>query len=146
MTDRSARMEVRNPILGLPSMAAMEALPPEAREALRGVLLDISRDAAGRAEKSWRQNKGPMAAYWKAVSVYAKHIRNALRLAAAAAPAESCRQCGEPAAEFREGVCVSCADRNQDALDTHNCQSDFWSGLSDRQRGTLIRDAARLAA
>lgn len=76
---RSDRREVRNPVLALPSMKAMQALPKESRLALVAVLDDLAKDAAGRAEKSWRQNKGPMAAYWKAVSVYAKHTRAAVR-------------------------------------------------------------------
>jgi hypothetical protein len=78
MTARSARREIRSPVVGLPAMAALEALPRDAKLALRAVLGDIAADAAARAEKCWRQSKGPMAAYWKAVSVYAKH-RAALR-------------------------------------------------------------------
>jgi hypothetical protein len=80
--DRSARREVRNPVLGLPAAQRLQQLPPEAREALQLILRDIAVDAAGRAQVSWRQNKGPMAAYWKAVSVYAKHIRAVARKAA----------------------------------------------------------------
>lgn len=79
MTARSDRMEVRNPVMGLPAVAKLRALPIDTRLALRAVLTDLAADAASRAEKSWRQNKGPMAAYWKAVSVYAKHTRAALR-------------------------------------------------------------------
>ena len=36
------------------------------------------RDAAQRAQKSWRTHKAPMALYWKAVSVYARHIARAI--------------------------------------------------------------------
>lgn len=78
---RSARREVRNPILGLPAMAKVRALPRDAKEALAAVLDDIRADSAHRAERSWRQKKAPMAAYWKAVSVYARHIRRAVRTA-----------------------------------------------------------------
>lgn len=77
--DRSSRREVRNPLVALPAMAAIQALPTESRLAIVALLNDLASDAAGRAEKSWRQNKGPMAAYWKAVSVYAKHLRAAVR-------------------------------------------------------------------
>jgi hypothetical protein len=79
VTARSNRIEVRNPILALPAMAKVRALPPAALEALAAVLDDVRTDAAGRAELSWRQRKAPMAAYWKAVSVYALHIRRALQ-------------------------------------------------------------------
>lgn len=77
--DRSARREVRNPILGLPAFKRLEALPPEAREALAEVLGEIALDARARGEKCWRTHKAPMAAYWKACSVYAGHIRRAVR-------------------------------------------------------------------
>ena len=75
---RSSRRDVRNPVLALPSIEALQALPQEAREALALVLADVSSDARIRADESWRKHKAPMAAYWKAVSVYAKHIRRAL--------------------------------------------------------------------
>lgn len=69
----------RNPVLALPAVAAAVELPPESRAALAAILLDIRRDAHGRAERSWRQRKGPMAAYWRAVAVYAGHIARAIR-------------------------------------------------------------------
>lgn len=43
------------------------------------MLHDLSLDARGRAEESWRRNKAPMAVYWKAVSVYAGHLRRVVR-------------------------------------------------------------------
>lgn len=70
---------VHNPVLALPAVARLRELPPESREALRAVLEDLRIDAATRAEQAWRRHKGPMAAYWKAVSVYARHIRRAIR-------------------------------------------------------------------
>src|SRR3546814_9967708 len=69
MTGRSNRAEVRNPILGLPSVAYLRALDPAARHALQAVLLDIQRDARQRAEKSWLSRKPPVAAYWAACGV-----------------------------------------------------------------------------
>ena len=68
-----------NPLLGLPAIAKLQALDPACREGVRAILLELSTDAAGRAEASWRRHKGPMAAYWKAVAVYAKHTARALR-------------------------------------------------------------------
>lgn len=79
MTARSAKREVRNPILGLPQVKAIQALPPEQREPLRRLLIDLALESQIKAEKSWRTRKAPMAAYWKAVAVYSKHIARALK-------------------------------------------------------------------
>ena len=76
---RSQRREVRNPVLTLPAVAALRQLDPAARAALAAVLGDLAADAKRRAQISWTQNKGVMAAYWKAVGAYATHIRRALR-------------------------------------------------------------------
>jgi len=78
-TRRSFRPEVMNPLAGLPSAQRIRALPPEARSALRELLLDIRKDAQQRAEKCWRTHKAPMAAYWKAVAVYAGHTARLAR-------------------------------------------------------------------
>ena len=75
---RSARAEVRNPVLALPAMELVAALDPEAWAVLGAILRDVAADARERADKSWRTHKAPMAAYWKAVSVYAKHIARAV--------------------------------------------------------------------
>ena len=48
--------------------------------ALRKVLKAISADARARADKCWRTHKAPMAAYWKAVAVYANHASRALKV------------------------------------------------------------------
>ena len=48
-----------------------QALPIEAREALADVLAELARDSRAKAEQCWKTHKAPMAAYWKAVSVYA---------------------------------------------------------------------------
>lgn len=79
MVERSNRREVRNPVLALPSIQRLQDLPPEAREAVRHLLGDLVIDARERAQASWIKNKGPMAAYWKAVGAYAHHIKRALR-------------------------------------------------------------------
>jgi hypothetical protein len=76
---RSNRAEVRNPILLLPSSAKLQALSPEARAAVADLLVELQADARQRAELAWRKHKGPMAAYWKACSVYAGHIARAAR-------------------------------------------------------------------
>jgi len=78
MTPRSYRPETRNPLLSLPSVGAVQHLPQPAKDALHALLAEVSRDARERAEKCWRKHKAPMAAYWKAVAVYARHLRLAL--------------------------------------------------------------------
>jgi hypothetical protein len=76
--ERSNRREVRNPVLGLPAIQRMLALPADQRDVLAALLSDLTIDARSRAQESWRRNKGPMAAYWKAVGAYSHHIRRAL--------------------------------------------------------------------
>ncbi len=75
---RSARREARNPLLTLPTVVQLRALPPDIRDMVAGLCREISAEAATRAEHSWRKHKAPMAAYWKAVSVYAKHTAMAI--------------------------------------------------------------------
>jgi len=81
------RREIANPVLGLPAARALAELDPRARTALAEILAGLAMDAAGRAQRSWTQNKGIMAAYWKAVSVYPRHIHRVL----VAAGREGCR-------------------------------------------------------
>lgn len=69
---------LRNPILDLPAGARLETLPPEAKRALASVLRELADQANDAAETSWRRRKGPMAAYWRAVSTYAKHLARAV--------------------------------------------------------------------
>lgn len=76
---RSARSDVRNPLLALPSAQAFATLPGPAREATRALLLDLAAAATWRANESWRRHKAPMAAYWKGVAVYARHAARLLR-------------------------------------------------------------------
>ncbi|WP_254606417.1 hypothetical protein [Sphingomonas bacterium] len=66
-------------MLALPGTARLLQLDPHTRSLLRAVLLDLAVDARTRAEDSWRRHKAPMAAYWKAVSVYAGHLARVLR-------------------------------------------------------------------
>ncbi|MBX4870622.1 hypothetical protein HJA85_27255 [Rhizobium bangladeshense] len=79
MTDRSNRREVRNPVLALPAVKRLDELPPETRAIVADILGDLVNDARARAQQSWIKNKGPMAAYWKAVGAYAHHFRSVLR-------------------------------------------------------------------
>ena len=68
-----------NPMLALPAAQGLRALPAETHNRLRSLLLELGAEARARADLSWRRHKAPMAAYWKAVSVYARHTARALR-------------------------------------------------------------------
>ncbi|WP_194920637.1 hypothetical protein [Novosphingobium sp. NBM11] len=76
---RSNRPEVRNPFLLLPSIQAFASLPPEVLTAMELILTDVSADARERANACWAKHKAPMAAYWKAKAVDARHLRLAIR-------------------------------------------------------------------
>ena len=76
---RACRAFVRNPVLALPAASSLRELSPDTRAALGAILLDLADDARHRAEESWRRHKAPMAAYWKAVAVYAGHLARVLR-------------------------------------------------------------------
>ena len=76
---RASRASVRNAMLALPAVAGLRRLDPAVRAALRAVLADLADDARGRGDESWRRHKPPMAAYWKAVAVYAGHLARVLR-------------------------------------------------------------------
>ena len=84
--ERASLAEVRNPILGLRAFQRLAALHPDVLQVLCELLHEIHREAAERAEHSWKTRKAPMAVYWRAVSVYAGHIRRALRRVQRAAP------------------------------------------------------------
>lgn len=86
---RSARRDVRNPLLALPAARTLTALPASQRAALAAVLQELAADAGRRAQDSWRRHKAPMAVYWKACSVYARHIARVLRAGAAPDGAEA---------------------------------------------------------
>lgn len=77
--NRSASLEVRNPILKLASAAKLQALPEDAKLALVEVLMELRLDCQNNADKCWKKHKAPMAAYWKAASVYVGHIARTLK-------------------------------------------------------------------
>jgi hypothetical protein len=79
MTARSARADVRNPLLTLPSAQAFAELDDVSRERLRALLLDFKREARARADECWRKHKPPMAAYREAWAVNAGHAARPLK-------------------------------------------------------------------
>lgn len=62
-----------NPLTRLPAARAIGDLPEPARIALGALLRDLGADAERQAQEAWRRRKAPMAAYWRAVGVYARH-------------------------------------------------------------------------
>lgn len=79
---RSARREVRNPVLALPAAREILALPPDAlitRRQLGQLLRQLADQATGNANHCWGRGKGFMAAaYWRPVAVYAKHLAHVI--------------------------------------------------------------------
>ncbi|KWU22265.1 hypothetical protein [Achromobacter xylosoxidans] len=67
-----------NPLLRLPAGQALQQLPKADRERIEAVMRDLRDQANSEAETAWRRRKAPMAAYWRAVSTYARHIAHAL--------------------------------------------------------------------
>ncbi len=76
--ERSNRADVRNPMLALPEVQAFAALPDDSRKALRDALNAFSKACRERGNECWRRHKPPMAAYWKANAVNARHLAKAL--------------------------------------------------------------------
>lgn len=78
MIDRSARREVRNPVLALPATGKLMALEPDIRHMIRDLVVDLRDQARAKADESLRKNKYMMFAYWKCVAVYANHFARCL--------------------------------------------------------------------
>ncbi|APP82723.1 hypothetical protein P2A78_20785 [Xanthomonas perforans] len=74
-----------NPLLKLPAGQALQRLPPSERAHLEALMRELRNQANAEAEKAWRKRKrkGPMAAYWRAVATYARHIAHLLSRQAA---------------------------------------------------------------
>jgi len=67
-----------NPLLALPASADLLSLSLEERRAIARILRQLRHQANTQAEEAWRRRKGPMAAYWRAVATYARHLAHAL--------------------------------------------------------------------
>lgn len=67
-----------NPLLRLPAGQALQQLPKADRERIEAVMRDLRDQANTEAETAWRRRKAPMAAYWRAVSTYARHVAHSL--------------------------------------------------------------------
>lgn len=79
MSDRSASLEVRNPIIGLPeAQALLASMTPLQRQLFGRLMRKIATVADTKAEAAWKKRKGPMAAYWRACCTYCKHIARSI--------------------------------------------------------------------
>jgi hypothetical protein len=67
-----------NPLLQLPAGQDLLQLPATDRIRIGKVMRALRHQANTEAEKSWAKRKGPMAAYWRAVSTYARHMAHVL--------------------------------------------------------------------
>lgn len=67
-----------NPLPKLPAGKALLDLPPQDRACIEAVMRELRAQADVEAENSWLRRKGPMAAYWRAVSTYARNGAHAL--------------------------------------------------------------------
>lgn len=66
-----------NPLLQLPAGQALLSLPESERRNIEAVMRALRDHANHEAEKAWKRRKGPMAAYWRAVATYARHLAHA---------------------------------------------------------------------
>lgn len=67
-----------NPLFKLPAGRKLLDLPVDQRRAIEAVMRELRDQANAEAENAWKRRKGPMAAYWRAVSTYARHVAHAL--------------------------------------------------------------------
>lgn len=71
-------MGYKNPLLDLPAGRALMDLPAADRKRIEAVMRQLRAQAHIEAETAHRRRKGPMYAYWRAVSTYARHTAHAL--------------------------------------------------------------------
>lgn len=63
-----------NPLLKTDAAKAMLDLPEQDLLRIEGLMRDLRAQANANAEKAWASRKGVIAAYWRAVSTYARHV------------------------------------------------------------------------
>lgn len=104
-----------NPLLRLPAAQKLLELPPEQRRAIAAVLRELREESNAEAELSWRRRKGPMAAYWRAVSTYSRHFAHALsHTPEHSAPAPSGEGSSTPSATAPDGTPPASAHLDKD--------------------------------
>lgn len=72
---RSERPDVRNPLLGVPGLAEEVATwSPETLACIERAARLCSAHWRVKGDECWKRHKPPMAAYWKAWAVNARHM------------------------------------------------------------------------
>jgi hypothetical protein len=133
-------MGYENPLLRLPAAQKIMAMPAEQRSVLEQLMRELRADADTLAERSWGQKKGPMAAYWRAVSTYARHIAIMLR-GAGRAPSASASAPPAPTADGKLGAALAALQRIADMRDRDGNAIEMHR---DELRG-IARTALRIA-
>jgi predicted amidophosphoribosyltransferase len=54
-----------------------------------------------------------------------------------------CPDCGEPATDFREGICVDCFNERTSDAGLFISEYDEWNALTPAQRDQRIQEALR---
>jgi len=67
-----------NPLFKLPAAKKLLAFPDDQLRALEAVMRELRQQADELAERNWSRRKAPMAAYWRAVATYARHVAHVL--------------------------------------------------------------------
>lgn len=74
-TPRSSRAQVRNPLLAVPGLAEEVATwSPETLACIERAARLCSAHWRVKGDECWKKHKPPMAAYWKAWAVNARHM------------------------------------------------------------------------
>lgn len=70
---------IHNPMLKLVAAKRIQALPPEARGALRAFLIEFRDVCRAKGDLEWKRNKFWNATYYKVMGVYALHLARLCR-------------------------------------------------------------------
>jgi hypothetical protein len=71
-------MGYTNPLFDLPAAKELLALDEADRKRFARLFQDLRHQANQEAELCWKRRKAPMAAYWRAVATYARHVLHTL--------------------------------------------------------------------
>lgn len=72
-------VNVHNPLLKLVAAQRIQALPPEARDALYAFLVEFRDVCRAKGDTEWKRNKFWNASYYKVMAVYALHLSRLCR-------------------------------------------------------------------
>jgi len=93
-----------NPCLRLGAVKEIFEISRDAQEALSLVLVDLHIDAKKRAENCWKKCKPPLAAYWKGVAVFARHLARVIQIQRALERKRLASECFDDPMDERTGT------------------------------------------